>query len=177
MWHPQKPAVRGHGSSPNHQRPAGAGEPSTTFTVRWLTETEVASIVSRNSADQSKIKGPEQLQPATNHIMTRPPNHAHKTSNGNLPKVPPPIPDSRTMHASTTTRLVPYYEEEERKYISEIRSLPLSDEVRVISFGLYGKNPKYLVGASRNLDLAQVYFPGWRVRFYASSDVPIGMVN
>jgi hypothetical protein len=45
-------------------------------------------------------------------------------------------------------------------------------EKRVISFGLYGANPKYVAGALRNVELAAVFFPGWVCRFYHDSTVP-----
>ena len=32
-----------------------------------------------------------------------------------------------------------------------------------ISFALYGKDPKYVEGLYRNIDLAEEYYPGWRV--------------
>ncbi len=46
------------------------------------------------------------------------------------------------------------------------------NEKRVISFGLYGTNDKYTVGAIRNVELAKIYFPGWVCRFYVADDVP-----
>ena len=47
----------------------------------------------------------------------------------------------------------------------------------MISYGLYGSNPKYIVGAIRNTELAAAYFPGWTVRFYVGSDVPPATVK
>uniref|UniRef100_A0A0G4GUK4 Uncharacterized protein n=1 Tax=Chromera velia CCMP2878 TaxID=1169474 RepID=A0A0G4GUK4_9ALVE len=41
-----------------------------------------------------------------------------------------------------------------------------------ISFALYGKNPKYVLGALRNLELQKMYFPGWVVRIYHDHSVP-----
>ena len=75
---------------------------------------------------------------------------------------------------------------QDRKYISKIAALPSSAPgnitgvgagVRVISFGLYGSRMKYMLGAIRNAELALLYFPGWRCRFYAASDVPLGILN
>ncbi len=43
---------------------------------------------------------------------------------------------------------------------------------KLISFSLFGKDPKYLVGAVRNLELQQEIYPGWTCRFYTSSNVP-----
>ena len=49
--------------------------------------------------------------------------------------------------------------------------MPRSNETRVISFGLYGTKPKYLIGAIRNAQLAKVFYPGWTARFYHSAEV------
>jgi hypothetical protein len=61
---------------------------------------------------------------------------------------------------------------QDEQEIDLIKSFPTSSEKRVISFGLYGSNPKYTHGAIRNAELAAVYFPGWTCRFYITSDVP-----
>jgi hypothetical protein len=42
----------------------------------------------------------------------------------------------------------------------------------VISFGLYGSNPKYTTGMIKNAQLAKVIFPGWVVRVYLDDTVP-----
>jgi hypothetical protein len=60
----------------------------------------------------------------------------------------------------------------EGHYIAQIKALPRSDEKRVVSYGLYGSNPKYTTGAIRNAELVHVYFPGWVTRFYCDSSVP-----
>tara|TARA_R110001592_G_scaffold330577_1_gene612804 strand:- start:9816 stop:10484 length:669 start_codon:yes stop_codon:yes gene_type:complete len=44
--------------------------------------------------------------------------------------------------------------------------------VRVISFSLWGNNPKYTVGAIKNAELAKEIYPGWICRFYCANDVP-----
>jgi hypothetical protein len=62
--------------------------------------------------------------------------------------------------------------EEDNKLVKLIAGFPKSNEKRVISFGLYGRNPKYTQGAIRNAELAAKYFPGWECRFYVTSDVP-----
>ena len=46
----------------------------------------------------------------------------------------------------------------------------------VISFGLYGSDPKYLMGALRNLELQPRFFPGWTLRFYTDDTVPRDIV-
>jgi hypothetical protein len=62
--------------------------------------------------------------------------------------------------------------EEDEKLQKVIATFPKSHEKRVISFGLYGRNPKYTHGALQNTELALIYFPGWVLRFYVTSDVP-----
>lgn len=42
----------------------------------------------------------------------------------------------------------------------------------VISFSLWGDNPKYCIGAIRNAELSLKIYPGWRCRFYVSDSVP-----
>ena len=42
---------------------------------------------------------------------------------------------------------------------------------RVISFSLWGNDPKYSVGAIRNAKLAPRIYPGWICRYYIGSDV------
>jgi hypothetical protein len=51
--------------------------------------------------------------------------------------------------------------ERERHYISKIAMLPKSNETRVISFGLYGNQPRYTIGAIQNMELKKTYFPDW----------------
>ena len=60
----------------------------------------------------------------------------------------------------------------EAEYIEQIRRLPTSKEKRVVSYGLYGSNPKYTTGAIRNAELVKIYFPGWVARFYVDDTVP-----
>lgn len=43
---------------------------------------------------------------------------------------------------------------------------------KVIAFSLWGTDPKYLVGAVKNTELAPVIYPGWEVRVFAGKDVP-----
>ena len=43
---------------------------------------------------------------------------------------------------------------------------------KIISFSLWGNDPKYCVGAIRNAQLAQKHFPEWECRFYCGMDVP-----
>lgn len=85
----------------------------------------------------------------------------------------------------------------------QIHAFPVSTETRIISFGLYGNDPKYTVGAVRNAELVNVYFPGngrrelvllgamiyhsrpsslasiigWTARYYLDGSVPIEVVR
>jgi hypothetical protein len=43
---------------------------------------------------------------------------------------------------------------------------------KIISFSLWGDNPKYGVGAIINAQLAQKYFPEWKCVFYYDKSVP-----
>jgi hypothetical protein len=43
---------------------------------------------------------------------------------------------------------------------------------QVISYSLYGKDLRFMVGAIKNAQLAQVFFPGFTVRFYLGASVP-----
>lgn len=47
----------------------------------------------------------------------------------------------------------------------------------VITFSLWGNNPRYLRGAVRNALLVQDVYPGWRVRFYLDTSVPQDVVG
>ena len=48
---------------------------------------------------------------------------------------------------------------------------------KVISFSLYGKQPKYTMGAVANARHANRAYPGWICRFYVADDVPKGIVS
>jgi len=41
---------------------------------------------------------------------------------------------------------------------------------KIISYSLWGNNPKYIIGAKRNIELAKEYFPDWKVRIYLSEN-------
>jgi hypothetical protein len=45
--------------------------------------------------------------------------------------------------------------------------------MRLISFSIWGSNPKFVVGAISNIKLAALYYPGWRCRVYCGTDVPL----
>lgn len=42
----------------------------------------------------------------------------------------------------------------------------------IVSYSLYGINPKYTVGAIKNAALVRRWYPGWQARFYVGDDVP-----
>ncbi len=44
--------------------------------------------------------------------------------------------------------------------------------MKLITFSLWGQDPKYLIGAIRNAELAQEIYPDWICRFYAGQSVP-----
>jgi protein O-GlcNAc transferase len=48
---------------------------------------------------------------------------------------------------------------------------------QIISYGLYGSEQKYLVGALKNVALAQKIYPEYTVRFYVSDDVPQWLID
>ena len=43
---------------------------------------------------------------------------------------------------------------------------------KVISFSLWGDDPKYCVGAIKNAESREIYYPDWFTRFYIHEDVP-----
>jgi len=44
--------------------------------------------------------------------------------------------------------------------------------MKLLSFAVWGDNPKYLLGATRNAILAKDIYPGWKCRFYVAQEVP-----
>ena len=44
--------------------------------------------------------------------------------------------------------------------------------MKIISFCLWGDNPKYTEGAIKNAQLASEIYPGWKCRFYVGQSVP-----
>lgn len=48
---------------------------------------------------------------------------------------------------------------------------------KLITFALWGDNPKYCVGAIKNVELAQQYYPGWICRFYVSGGMRLSEVE
>jgi hypothetical protein len=48
---------------------------------------------------------------------------------------------------------------------------------KVISFSIYGDNPKYTIGMLKNLELSKVVYPDWTVFIYYNSTVPLEMIE
>lgn len=48
---------------------------------------------------------------------------------------------------------------------------------KIISFSLWGNNPKYTIGAIKNLELASVIYPDWICRFYVDESVPKDIIK
>lgn len=48
---------------------------------------------------------------------------------------------------------------------------------KIISFSLWGDNPKYTVGAIKNADLAVDVYPDWICRYYVGTSVPEEIIN
>ena len=48
--------------------------------------------------------------------------------------------------------------------------------VRIIAFSLWGRDPKYVIGAIRNAELGPRIYPGWICRFYCGASTPIDAV-
>jgi hypothetical protein len=44
--------------------------------------------------------------------------------------------------------------------------------MKVISFSLYGDNPKYTIGAIKNSKLREKFYPDWQMRVYHNDSVP-----
>jgi hypothetical protein len=47
---------------------------------------------------------------------------------------------------------------------------------KIISFSLWGDNPKYTVGAIRNAELGNIIYPDWICRFYCGKSVPSDII-
>lgn len=48
---------------------------------------------------------------------------------------------------------------------------------KIVSYSLWGDNPKYTIGAIRNAELVHSIYPGWISRFYCGSSVPEEIVQ
>lgn len=48
---------------------------------------------------------------------------------------------------------------------------------KIISFSLWGDNPKYTIGALKNAAIAKKLFPDWICRFYCGSNTPSEIID
>jgi hypothetical protein len=48
---------------------------------------------------------------------------------------------------------------------------------KIISFSLYGNNPKYTYGAICNAEIAKIIYPDWVCRFYCGNSVPQNIIK
>jgi hypothetical protein len=48
---------------------------------------------------------------------------------------------------------------------------------KIISFSLYGDDPKYTYGAICNVEIAQIVYPEWICRFYCGTSVPKNIIK
>ncbi|MEM9736996.1 MAG: hypothetical protein AAF908_10385, partial [Pseudomonadota bacterium] len=79
-------------------------------------------------------------------------NRALALKDASGPPAPPLEPVIRTFDASRSTR-------------------------NVISFSLFGEDPRYLEGAKRNAVVARALYPGWVARFYIDDRVPDAVID
>lgn len=56
-------------------------------------------------------------------------------------------------------------------------SWSFSNMKKVISFSLWGNDPKYCVGAIKNVSLAKSYYPEWECWFYCGKSVPANIIS
>jgi hypothetical protein len=49
--------------------------------------------------------------------------------------------------------------------------------MNVISFSLFGGEPKYLVGLQKNIHLIKQYYPNWEIIVYHDNSVPVGYLS
>jgi len=49
--------------------------------------------------------------------------------------------------------------------------------MKLITFSLWGQDPKYLTGAIKNAELASEIYPGWICRFYVGKSVPATIIS
>ena len=49
--------------------------------------------------------------------------------------------------------------------------------MKLITFSLWGQDPKYLIGAIRNAELASTVYPDWICRFYVGKSVPSSIIS
>ena len=48
---------------------------------------------------------------------------------------------------------------------------------KVVSFSLWGHDPKYTVGALKNAELAEKIYPDWKCYFFVANSVPSNIIE
>lgn len=48
---------------------------------------------------------------------------------------------------------------------------------KIISMSVWGKNPRYIIGAKRQIELAKKFYPDWNVRLYVDDPTPYGKLD
>lgn len=48
---------------------------------------------------------------------------------------------------------------------------------KIISFSLWGDNPKYTIGALKNAEIAEKIYPDWICRYYIGKSTPINIIE
>lgn len=48
---------------------------------------------------------------------------------------------------------------------------------KLITFSLWGDNPKYTIGAIKNVELAEIIYPDWICRFYIGKSTPTSIIE
>jgi hypothetical protein len=51
------------------------------------------------------------------------------------------------------------------------------EKSKVISFSIFGDNPKYCAGLKKNLEVSENIFPGWKVYIYYNNTVPASYIE
>ena len=111
----------------------------------------------------------------------KPPSPSQPEQAAEPVKDPPPSPPSNApslpqSEIDFALSFLPTPEHDsERSLLDTIHSYPPSSGH--IVFSVFGDNPKYTSGINHNIRLQLIYYPGWKVRVYAASDVPENTVK
>lgn len=49
--------------------------------------------------------------------------------------------------------------------------------MKIVSYSLWGNDPKYTIGAIRNAEMCREYYPDWTARFYVGKSVPTDIIS
>jgi hypothetical protein len=53
----------------------------------------------------------------------------------------------------------------------------MENNLKAITFSLYGDNPKYTIGLLKNIELAKLFYPGWLIYVYYDFSVPKDIIS